>query len=46
MKHVRNQLKLEDMLKRLTAPEKIKEKTKKDEGESTESIIHCQPQNP
>jgi len=46
MKHVQNQLKLEDILKRLTAHEKIKETHKKAEGESTESVIPCQPQNP
>lgn len=29
MKHAQNQLKLEDILKRLTTPEKIKEKLEK-----------------
>ncbi len=43
MEHVQNQLKLEDILKRLTEPN---EKHKKDEGESTESVLPCQPQNP
>ncbi|MDE0404900.1 MAG: hypothetical protein OXI53_06280 [Nitrospira sp.] len=43
---MQNQLKLKYILERLTLPEKIKEKHKKDEGESTESIIYCQPQNP
>lgn len=42
---MQNQLKLEDMLKRLTKPNRTK-KYKKDEGESTESVIPCQPQNP